>query len=74
MPRSKPLTVVKQKPIPVKIQVIGVWDTVGALGLPQSWFTNLTGVNKGKEFFNTALNDNKFLRPFCYSYLKTDSF
>jgi len=36
----------KTKPEPVTVKVIGVWDTVGASGWPESWFTNFAGFNK----------------------------
>jgi uncharacterized protein (DUF2235 family) len=57
--KGKPAKALKTWPVKVKIDVIGVWDTVGSLGLPESWFTSLTGYNKGKEFANTALNSSK---------------
>ncbi|TVY83337.1 Uncharacterized protein LSUE1_G002072 [Lachnellula suecica] len=43
-------------PKPAEVTVIGVWDTVGSLGLPDSFWTKLLGGNRGKEFYNTALN------------------
>jgi uncharacterized protein (DUF2235 family) len=55
----KPRTRVKTKPTPVEICVEGVWETVGSLGLPDSWFTKMTGFNKMYRFYNTALDDSK---------------
>ncbi|OJD29619.1 peptidoglycan binding domain containing protein [Diplodia corticola] len=40
----------------VRIKAIGVWDTVGSRGLPESAFTSATGWNKGYQFHDTALN------------------
>jgi uncharacterized protein (DUF2235 family) len=50
----------KVKPEPVTVKVIGVWDTVGALGLPESWLTTVTGFNKTYQFYDTALNDSEY--------------
>jgi hypothetical protein len=55
----KPRTRVKTKPTPVEVCVAGVWDTVGSLGLPESWFTRMTGFNKMYQFYNTALDDSE---------------
>jgi hypothetical protein len=55
----KPRTRVKTQPTPVEICVEGVWDTVGSLGLPESWFTRMTGFNKMYQFYNTALDDSE---------------
>ena len=57
--KMKPRTRVKTKPIPVEICVEGVWETVGSLGLPESWFTRCTGFNKMYQFYNTALDDSE---------------
>jgi uncharacterized protein (DUF2235 family) len=62
----KPRTRTKTKPVPIEIRVEGVWDTVGSLGLPDSWFTKITGFNKKYQFFNTALSDSEWaLRSEC---------
>jgi uncharacterized protein (DUF2235 family) len=53
----------KVKPEPVTVKVIGVWDTVGALGLPESWLTTITGFNKAYQFYDTALNDSEYSSP-----------
>jgi uncharacterized protein (DUF2235 family) len=55
------LVKLKTKPRPVVIKVIGVWDTVGSLGLPDSALSKITGSNKGIQFFDTALNPSKRL-------------
>ncbi|HEX8327453.1 MAG TPA: DUF2235 domain-containing protein [Hymenobacter sp.] len=42
-----------------RIAMIGVWDTVGALGIPSSWFNPRTWLLGGKgryEFLDTGLN------------------
>jgi T6SS, Phospholipase effector Tle1-like, catalytic domain len=45
-------------PTLVNIKVIGVWDTVGALGLPDSWYKWARSfvVKDGGELLNTSLN------------------
>ena len=58
----KPRTRVKTKPTPIEIVVEGVWETVGSLGLPESWFTKMTGFNKMYQFYNTTLDDSKVSR------------
>ncbi|OJD34121.1 peptidoglycan binding domain containing protein [Diplodia corticola] len=41
----------------VKVKVVGVWDTVGALGIPESFLsTMLPGFNKRFQFHSTGLN------------------
>ncbi|OMP85171.1 hypothetical protein BK809_0000271 [Diplodia seriata] len=40
----------------VRIKAIGVWDTVGSRGLPENWFTRVTGWNASYHFHDTALN------------------
>ncbi|GME35280.1 peptidoglycan binding domain containing protein [Neofusicoccum parvum] len=41
----------------VKIKAVGVWDTVGALGIPQSWLSEIIpGLNQRHQFHNTGLN------------------
>jgi uncharacterized protein (DUF2235 family) len=45
-----------ENPKPAVVSVIGVWDTVGSLGLPESFLTDVTGINKRNQFWNTALN------------------
>ncbi|KAF4539637.1 Cysteine synthase a [Lasiodiplodia theobromae] len=43
----------------VKVKAIGVWDTVGALGLPESWFSRtFPFFTKPFQFHNTGLNTN----------------
>lgn len=50
----------RPKPQPVEVKVVGVWDTVGSLGLPESLFTKITSWNKGFQFHDTALNPSKW--------------
>jgi len=47
-------------PADIKIQVIGVWDTVGALGIPDlgHWFKWYKADKKAYQFYDTSLNDN----------------
>jgi hypothetical protein len=59
MGRMMPRTRAKTKPTPIEICVEGVWETVGSLGLPKSWFTRCTGFNKMYQFYNTALDDSE---------------
>ncbi|CAL3963238.1 unnamed protein product [Diplocarpon coronariae] len=46
-------------PSEIKIQVIGVWDTVGALGIPDlgHWFKIHKADQKAYQFYDTSLND-----------------
>ncbi len=57
---KKPIVLTK-KPKKIFLELIGVWDTVGALGMPESWITNKFELNKGKDFADTALNESKKL-------------
>ncbi|KAK0642538.1 Uncharacterized protein DIS24_g8958 [Lasiodiplodia hormozganensis] len=42
----------------VKIKAVGVWDTVGALGLPESWLSSvIPKFNEQFQFHNTGLNE-----------------
>jgi len=56
-----------ENPPMVEIQVIGVWDTVGALGWPETWIDSFFGsgwrnyLNSGYRYLNTALSDRKSL-------------
>lgn len=56
--QGKPLRTLKTAPAKVNIEVVGVWDTVGSLGLPESIWTKMFNLNKGLQFYNTALNSN----------------
>lgn len=51
---------------PVKVKVVGVWDTVGSRGLPESSLTKVVPcVNEEFKFHDTALHESKsgvFLR------------
>ena len=48
-------------PADIKIQVIGVWDTVGALGIPDlgHWFKWYKADKKAYQFYDTSLNDSE---------------
>jgi uncharacterized protein (DUF2235 family) len=58
-PRGKPHLGI---PALVKIKVIGVWDTVGALGLPDSWYKWARSfvIEDSGELLNTSLNHSKW--------------
>ncbi|KAF4629330.1 hypothetical protein G7Y89_g8814 [Cudoniella acicularis] len=55
--KNAPL-VLTQVPSRIDLEVIGVWDTVGALGMPESILSKTFGANKGKDFGDTALNEH----------------
>ncbi|KAK6527608.1 hypothetical protein TWF694_004592 [Orbilia ellipsospora] len=40
----------------ITIKFVGVWDTVGALGVPESMLSQATGWNKGYQFHDTELH------------------
>ncbi|KAF3925814.1 hypothetical protein ABW20_dc0102429 [Dactylellina cionopaga] len=42
----------------VKLKFVGVWDTVGALGIPESAISGITGWNSGYQFYDTELHKN----------------
>ena len=48
----------KQLTWDVPIKVMGCWDTVGSLGIPEGWFTKLFAWNKKYAFHNTELSDS----------------
>ena len=56
----------------VKIKVIGCWDTVGSLGIPEGPVTSLLNLNRQHAFHDTGLSDSKSL-PHSYSLLPTHS-
>ena len=49
----------------VRIKLVGVWDTVGSLGVPDTWFTP-TGfremINKGVSFHDTDISSRQSTR------------
>lgn len=45
--------------VDARIRVVGCWDTVGSLGIPQTWLTWFTQANKHDEFFDTNLSDSE---------------
>jgi len=47
-----------------KIKVMGCWDTVGSLGIPESLFTKVFNLNKKYAFHDTELSDSKLLLLF----------
>lgn len=48
------------------IKVVGCWDTVGSLGIPQTWLTWFTQANKRDEFSDTNLSDRSSRHLPCY--------
>ena len=42
----------------VPIKVMGCWDTVGSLGIPEGWFTKLFGLSNKYAFHNTDISDS----------------
>ncbi|KAL1641941.1 hypothetical protein SLS58_005777 [Diplodia intermedia] len=47
----------RNKTYDVKVKVVGVWDTVGALGIPDSWLSTIfPGLSKPYQFHSTGLN------------------
>lgn len=47
----------------VNIKVMGCWDTVGSLGIPESTFTKIFSLNHKYAFHDTELSDSKSLLP-----------
>ena len=43
----------------ITIQVIGVWDTVGSLGVPDIHWFDLSGFRRRHQFHNTSLHPRK---------------
>ena len=53
----------------VNIKLIGCWDTVGSLGIPQSPLTKLFDLNRKHDFHDTGLSDSKPSPHFFVSIL-----
>jgi uncharacterized protein (DUF2235 family) len=45
------------------IKVMGCWETVGSLGIPESRLTRLFGLNKKYAFHHTELSDSELSPP-----------
>ncbi|KAG9002322.1 hypothetical protein FRB93_011748 [Tulasnella sp. JGI-2019a] len=43
---------------PARITVMGCWDTVGAMGLPEFWWVEKLGLNNEHKFRDVELSDN----------------
>lgn len=43
----------------VRIVVVGCWDTVGSLGVPENWLARKLKWNKRYEFYDTQLSSSK---------------
>lgn len=41
------------------IKVMGCWDTVGAMGLPEFWWVDKLGLNQGHKFRDVELSESK---------------
>lgn len=57
----------KVKPEDVRIKIIGVWDTVGSLGIPDAWFSQAAitrGWNKKYDFLDAKLPNCELLLSF----------
>lgn len=48
----------------VKIKVVGCWDTVGSVGVPDYWWSK--GIRQAFEFYDTSLCSGQFC---CVSLL-----
>lgn len=46
----------------VKIKVVGVWDTVGSLGLPETGPVSYLNLNKAYRFHNTQLDKGSLVQ------------
>ena len=53
----------------VNIKLIGCWDTVGSLGIPEGPFTKLFNLNHEYAFHDTELSDSKLLPHLFVSLL-----
>jgi uncharacterized protein (DUF2235 family) len=42
-----------------KIKVIGVWDTVGSLGMPEYWIVKKTNINAKHKFHRPTLSNSE---------------
>lgn len=47
----------------VKIKVVGVFDTVGSLGLPDNFLVRRLGLNERYRFHSTRLSSSRYLLP-----------
>jgi uncharacterized protein (DUF2235 family) len=45
----------------VNIKLIGCWDTVGSLGIPETTFTKFFNLNRKHAFHDTELSDSELL-------------
>jgi len=51
----------------VSIRFVGVWDTVGALGLPDNFVSKFYDFNKSLKFHDTELSDSElFTAIICF--------
>jgi uncharacterized protein (DUF2235 family) len=51
----------------VSIKLIGVFDTVGSVGIPDSFITEMTGVNAKYQFHDTELSESTYSPSVTYS-------
>ena len=52
----------------VKIKLIGCWDTVGSLGIPEGPITSFLNLNREHAFHDTGISDSKSL-PHSFLFL-----
>ena len=52
----------------VNIKLIGCWDTVGSLGIPEGTFTKLFNLNRNHGFHDTELSDSTLLPQLVLLY------
>lgn len=53
----------------VSVKFLGVWDTVGSLGLPDSMLSQATNWNKGYQFHDTELSGSELPMPLYIALL-----
>lgn len=56
----------------LKIQVVGVWDTVGSLGLPKNQFIDVSHWNKEHQFYNTEIHPCRYSIDGAFDKNSTD--
>lgn len=57
----------------VKIKAVGVWDTVGSLGLPEIGPVSYFNPNKAYRFHNTMLDEGLTILKLTLALLEADS-
>lgn len=49
----------------INIQFVGVWDTVGSLGIPDSYLSRWTNANGSYKFYDTELHPSMYSEYLC---------